>query len=227
MEPFSPERASLKKNKEEEEEITPKNKKKKFIKKNNTLMIILLLLFISFLFIKRSILQNIINYNRCHIGDAEKCLSCKKNSKQCLSCNKGYYIPKDDENKQKCKKCSLENCAVCEGTKNNDKCILCGSSFYPSYEKDTITKCSKDNFETREKENCFSFNKEINQCSTCLPGYFLPEEDTIKQKCEKCDIQNCKICKGTKKSNLCLSCMKPFEPIYILLHIWSISYFVN
>ena len=33
MEPFSPERASLKKNKEEEEEITPKNKKKNLSKK--------------------------------------------------------------------------------------------------------------------------------------------------------------------------------------------------
>ena len=218
MEPFSPERVSLKKNKEEgeedEEEITLKTITKIFIRNNKTLMKIIFILFMSFFFIKRSTLQNLIKYDRCHIGDAEKCLSCKNNSKQCLSCNKGYYIPKDDENKQKCKKCSIENCAVCEGTKNTDKCILCGSSFYPLYENDTIIKCSKDNFEIREIENCLTFNKEKNQCSICNPGYFLPDEDTTKQKCEKCDIQNCKICKGTKKSNLCLSCINSFVPNY-------------
>ena len=210
---ISPERISLKNNKEEDE-IAQKKNNKKFIKKNKALMIIILLLFLIYSFFKRSHHNLIINHTSCHIGDKEKCLSCKNNSDQCLSCNKGYYIPKDEENKQKCTKCSLENCAVCEGTKNNDKCILCESSFYPSYENSIITKCSKDNFEIREKENCFSFNKEINQCSVCYPGYFLPEEDTTKQKCEKCNIQNCKICKGTKISNSCLSCIKPFEPIY-------------
>ena len=40
----------------------------------------------------------------------------------------------------------------------------------------------------------------------CKPGYFMPDDDLTKKKCEPCSESNCDICKGTKSNNICLNC---------------------
>ena len=45
----------------------------------------------------------------------------------------------------------------------------------------------------------------------CEPGYFLPEDG---KKCQKCSVENCNICQGTKLSDICLSCNSYLTPIY-------------
>jgi hypothetical protein len=60
------------------------------------------------------------NKNECIIGEDEKCKTCDLNQIElCGTCNNGYYLPEED--KTKCKKCSMDCCKECP----NDKCILC------------------------------------------------------------------------------------------------------
>ena len=40
----------------------------------------------------------------------------------------------------------------------------------------------------------------------CKRGYFKPDDDLAKKKCEPCSESNCAICKGTKSNNICLNC---------------------
>ena len=65
-----------------------------------------------------------------------------------------------------------------------------------------------------EEEKCETCKENINECSTCNPGYFIPDdEEKIKYKCQSCSVENCDSCQGTKLSNICKSCkyyLKPF-----------------
>ena len=42
----------------------------------------------------------------------------------------------------------------------------------------------------------------------CESGYFLPEDDS--KKCEKCSVENCDKCHGTKNNNTCTKCLPGF-----------------
>ena len=46
----------------------------------------------------------------------------------------------------------------------------------------------------------------------CGSGYYLPEDDN--SICQKCSIDNCDKCSGTKDSNICSSYLSKFIPIY-------------
>ena len=46
----------------------------------------------------------------------------------------------------------------------------------------------------------------------CESGYYLPEDD--ESNCQKCSVDNCDKCSGTKESNICSSCISKFFPIY-------------
>ena len=49
----------------------------------------------------------------------------------------------------------------------------------------------------------------------CDPGYFLVvDKEPIKENCQKCSLENCEICHGTKLNNECTSCGDEFFPIY-------------
>jgi len=130
-----------------------------------------------------------------------------------FQCEKGYFIPDDDETAKTCQKCSIENCEKCEGTKGLNNCILCSTSFFPVYENETIRSCD-ELCKIGNKENCKSCNTTSNQCSSCNVGYFIPEDDEAKKGCQKCTIKNCEKCYGTKSSNICSSCMNSYKAIY-------------
>ena len=46
----------------------------------------------------------------------------------------------------------------------------------------------------------------------CETGYYLPDDS--KSKCEKCSVDNCDKCSGTKESNICSSCISNYIPFY-------------
>ena len=108
---------------------------------------------------------------KCQTGPKEKCLSCDINKDICNSCNIGYYIPKDSEMKLECKKCSLENCQICEGTIDLNHCTSCINGFSPIYKDGKIFECKQTCETTPEykkklcsefcKEEDFSLNKEL------------------------------------------------------------------
>lgn len=111
--------------------------------------------------------SNIANKTKCTIGSEEKCKSCNNNEEhfdQCETCNPGYYLPIDDELKQECSKCEIENCKICNGTIDSNICYECNDNSTPIYDKDE----DKIKF-------CSSYDKPFN----CNPGYKL-----IDGKCE-------------------------------------------
>ena len=141
----------------------------------------------------------------CIIGEEEKCASCDEiNKDQCSKCNNGFYIPDDDSIKRKCQKCTIENCQSCKGTKNLDECISCGHHT-PIYKDDKIISCEYT-CEEGEKEKCKSCDKEKNVCTSCNPGYYIPNDDKDINICEKCSAENCTECNGDKNKDICTSC---------------------
>lgn len=109
--------------------------------------------------------SNNVNKTICTIGSEEKCKTCNNNEDhldQCETCNPGYYLPIDDEFKQECRRCDIENCKICNGTIDSNICYECNDDFKPNYEEDKINSCS-------------SFDESFK----CNPGYKL-----IDGKCE-------------------------------------------
>ena len=109
----------------------------------------------------------------CITGLGEKCLTCNYLDNICSSCNEGYYLPSDDDEKTKCKKCSLENCQFCEGTLASNYCLQCLPSFTPTFENSRIIQCK-----ILCKVGCKTCTGE-NLCSSCEVGYKLLNGDCI------------------------------------------------
>lgn len=109
----------------------------------------------------------------CERGMNEKCLHCnmeKDKTNECLSCNSGYFIPDNAEDRTKCVKCSLEGCKTCSGTLGSEKCIQClNEPFMINGEIKTCSSC-----QIGSGENCLSCDKD-NKCKTCNNGYKLVE----------------------------------------------------
>ena len=141
---------------------------------------------------------------KCGIENCEKCFGTKL-SYICSSCKNGYYIPIDDRDKQSCKECSIKNCKKCIGTKMLDYCFDCRENYIPIKVNDVITKC--EGCEKGENEKCSTCDPSTGQCISCNNGYYLPTDDTIKEKCQKCSVENCKSCSGTRANNICNTCI--------------------
>ena len=136
----------------------------------------------------------------CVTGTNNYCKTCSPETNQCSTCNSGYYLPSDEENKSKCKKCSDINdkCQECIGTKDKVTCLSCKSGYIPLYnEKNEIIDCNMP-CETGAGEYCKTCNTQLNQCSSCNNGYYLPNDDLYKLKCKKCSniVTNCNECHG-------------------------------
>ena len=61
----------------------------------------------------------------CETGGGDKCKECRSKEGQkykCLSCNEGYYLPKNINNPIKCKKC-FRTCSLCTDYLNCYNCI--------------------------------------------------------------------------------------------------------
>lgn len=63
-----------------------------------------------------------------------------------------------------------------------------------------------------QKQNQKKQNPQVKKKdSTCPEGFYMPTND---KNCQKCSIENCSKCSGDKKNNICLSCMKSFNPVF-------------
>ncbi len=77
-----------------------------------------------------------------------------------------------------------------------------------------LNKKKKSSCVIGEEEKCKTCKKDSNECLSCNPGYFIPDdEEKIKYECQKCSIENCNFCNGTKLSNICHSCKYYLEPL--------------
>ena len=73
------------------------------------------------------------------------------------------------------------------------------------------TKNNNKNGESEEGEGGGS-NDDKDNDNICIEGYFIPEgQEKIKENCQKCSLDNCKICKGTNTSNYCFSCLSNYH----------------
>ena len=117
----------------------------------------------------------------CVTGSGEKCLTCDYSKGICKSCNEGYYLPTDDEEKRKCKKCSVENCQICEGTINSNICKLCLPNFNPIYENNQIVQCKTGGKCQIGPEGFCKLCHETkeNYCIGCNAGYILDDGKCI------------------------------------------------
>ena len=148
----------------------------------------------------------------CTIKSGKYCKTCNTpNLNQCKTCNYGYYLPSDDTEKSNCKKCTdlSNNCNECSGTLTSVVCKSCTNNYFLS-SGICYKKC--DIGENEYCQSCNSANQ--TQCETCNNGYFIPDDETIRIKCQKCSINNCKICSGNKLSDICTLCEDFTNPIY-------------
>ena len=62
--------------------------------------------------------------SQCTTGTEEFCKTCDDEKNECSSCNSGYYLPLDADDKSKCKKCKdiVTNCNECHGELNSVTC---------------------------------------------------------------------------------------------------------
>ena len=152
--------------------INKKNKSKKiriFILLFIILLILIIIGLIIFIFY-----YFYLKKTSCVIGEEEKCQTCKENSKECFTCNPGYFIPDDEEKiKYECQKCSVANCSSCNGTKLENICSSCKYYLEPFYKNEKIVSCDYT-CETGGKEKCETCSKE-NICSSCNKDYILSE----------------------------------------------------
>ena len=98
----------------------------------------------------------------------------------------------------------LEKCEKCTGTKINNICNLCQSNTIPVINNNIIELCYF--CETGENEKCLTCSSKTYQCSSCNPGYFVPNDVEIKNECQKCSLDKCIKCYGSKDSNICEEC---------------------
>ena len=153
----------------------------------------------------------------CKIGEKEKCKTCSKKIKSnCLTCNEGYYLPYHEMDNKICLPCNkIEHCASCFGEKIYTVCSSCESGYILIDNKCKEKEIEIPNCIIGENEKCKTCNinpKLRNQCETCNEGYYLSEYEN-KTICEKCDIEGCLECFGSKKIKFCSKCQNGFELI--------------
>ena len=124
----------------------------------------------------------------------------------------GYYIPKDKTNEKKCLKCDL-NCKICSGNISYSQCNSCFYPFIPSYYGNNPMYCSRK-CEEGERKSCKTCDTYLNKCTACNSGYFIPEDEKSQSNCQKCAVDKCLECSGTKNSNKCKACINLYKPIY-------------
>ena len=161
-----------------------------------------------------TIIENKKSDNRtekCVLGEKEKCKECNRAiTGNCLTCNKGYYLPLNEIDNKICLPCNkIKNCSTCFGDKYHIVCSSCESFFYLEN-----NKCiRKESCIIGEKEKCKSCKDEenlMNQCKTCNEGYYL-SENTNKTECLKCDIDKCLECNIKNNNLICNKCKNGYE----------------
>ena len=144
---------------------------------------------------------------QCIKGTGDLCKTCNEQNNECETCNSGFYLPSDEDDKSKCKRCSDINdrCEECYGTLNTIKCYSCKNGYIPFYNNNNeIIECNPK-CQTGENELCKTCDFENNRCIRCNEGYYLPSDDLFKLKCKKCKdiVKNCNECHGEIYSVTC------------------------
>ena len=154
------------------------------------ILIIIIIIFFYLLFSRRKKFKN-ISINKT------------QNINNKIICESGFYLPLDDPLAKNCKKCSIENCIECYGSKLKDICIKCNPGFKGIYINNKIESCDIPCEEGMD-EKCKQCDNDKSKCLSCNDGYYL--FDSEKTKCQKCSIDNCLECYGNKTSNNCTKC---------------------
>ena len=117
--------------------------------------------------------------SKCDIGENEKCFSCQTeegSKNNCLSCNDGYYLSENDNDKTKCKKFQIEGCKSCD--KYQGICDQCKKFYEPVINNGSIIEY-KLICDFGEKNKCKTCNLENkNKCGSCNIGYKLMKNGT-------------------------------------------------
>lgn len=108
------------------------------------------------------------------------CLTCAKNSSECLTCPEGTYLINDY-----CYDC-LEHCEICE---DDMKCYKCKDG----YELSTSGLCSDPYCDTRD---CLECSDDYESCYNCAYPLILTEGNCCYDNCEECSESdpNCLSC---------------------------------
>ena len=149
----------------------------------------------------------------CETGNEEKCLTCDMDHNICETCNNGYFLPNDADNKKICQKCPMPNCKKCEGSLDNNICTSCSDGYFANYEDGKIKSCD-DPCETGTQEKCLSCDTDHNICETCNEGYYLPNAATNKKVCQACTKTNCKTCIEQSNNEICILCKEGYFTNY-------------
>ena len=155
--------------------------------------------------------------NECIRGSNEKCRDCSSTiKKNCATCNDGYYLPQNSNNKEICLSCSIiEHCIACVEYINNIICLSCETGFILNNNicmknETTISRCK-----IGDNELCKSCNEDKdfrNECATCNKGFYLASDAKNKTFCENCNkIEECIECSGTLINPICLKCKEGFK----------------
>ena len=102
-----------------------------------------------------------------------------KDNNKFKSCNVGYYLPEFEKNK--CQKCSIDNCLECYGNKTSNNCTKCNSNLKEGYESNTnrtIISC-KLPCEEGNEDKCLKCDNIRNECIECNIGYKLENDKCI------------------------------------------------
>ena len=143
----------------------------------------------------------------CNLGSGELCKSCdlNNNEQNCLTCNDEYYLPNNEFERKKCKKCGnyMKKCHEYNNKIIPDEC-------YPPYIPSggyCLEKCK-----IGSEHYCYSCSEipeKINQCEKCNVGYYVAN-DSNKTICHKCNV-GCKNCKGSILNNICIECQNDYQ----------------
>lgn len=143
--------------------------------------------------------------------DNELCETCKSNDKlknECETCNKGFYLASDSENKAFCQNCNkIKEFIECYGTIINPICLKCKEGF--KLENNT---CLEESCVIGNEDKCKTCRNESGrkfECDSCNEGYYL-EVNKISYKCLKCSVKNCKKCSNNSGYEICNECESNF-----------------
>lgn len=149
----------------------------------------------------------------------ENCSNCKDETRECSYCENTYYL---DKASNQCKKSETEHCLIplptgvcgtCEShfyLTEDKRCLLCATklpkcSFCTARNNEVVCLSCQSGY-TLEGEQCKACPEnclrcEGDRCLNCGFGFFIDESSN---KCIKCEIEYCEMC---KTKDVCLSCM--------------------
>ena len=115
---------------------------------------------------------------------------------KCQNCEEKFGV---DETTNTCKKCTVTNCAICDGSQNN--CQACFGQYFLKLSEGKNSECVLD--KNKKTENCWVNRASVDQdqpdCVYCANGF-----TTEKGNCVPEIVQNCREQDPSNKN--CLNC---------------------